>query len=136
LHQELKDQLHELASQIENLTERAASLCETAEPSDKVDSASAALFNLRKYNDFVYAVTNNEPPGDMVVRLRNPNTGEIVRLDASWSSEGKGYRLTHVPIELAAVARLIDSELADHKHTGMVSFGWEAIPVEIDRILE
>ncbi len=136
MNQDLKDQLHELASQIEKLSERATSLCKTADPSNKVDSVSSALFNLQRNNDFVFAVTNNDPPGDMVVRLKLPDTRESVRLEARWSTEAKCFRLSRVPIDLAAVARAIDSELADHTHTGMVSFSWDAIPVEIDEILE
>ena len=136
MNQDLQDQLNDLAAQVERLIEQATTLCGSAEPTDKVDSVSSVLSNLRKYNDYVYAVTKNEPPGDMIVRVKHPESGETVRLEASWSTEANGFRLRRVPIELATVARVIDSELADHKHTGSVYFHWDAIPVGLEELLE
>ena len=136
MNQDLKDQLHELAARVEHLIDEATAMCDAADPSENADSVSSVLCNLRKHNDYVCAVTKNQPPGDMIVRVKHPESGETVRLEASWSTEANGFRLRRVPIHLAAVARAINSELANHKHTGLVSFSSDAIPVELAGIVE
>ena len=130
-----KVRLHDLSAEMNRLCEEAAKLCASEEPSQRRNSLSATLFNLQRYIDFVWAVSSNEPPGDLVVQVDVPGADNEVYLDASWNKAANGFRLKSVPINLAAVARTIDSELADHKHTGMVSFSWNAIPVELAGIV-
>jgi len=131
-----KTQIHSLAEEMSRLCENAAGLCKTREPSQKVESLAATFFNLQKHLDFAMAVTTDEPPGDLEVRIKAPGADEVIRLDADWDKSVNGYRLKSVPIDLAAVARVIDSELADHKHNGMVSFSWDAIPVDLAGIVK
>ncbi len=131
-----KTQIHSLAEEMNRLCEGAAGLCKTGEPSPQVESLSATFFNLQKHLDFAMAVTTDEPPGDLEVRINAPGADEEIRLEACWDKPANGFRLKSVPIALAAVARAIDSELADRKHTGMVSFSWVAIPVELAGIVE
>ena len=135
MNKNTKTQIHSLAEEMSRLCEDAAGLCKTGEPTQKVESLAATFFNLQKHLDFAMAVTTDEPPGDLDVRIKAPGADEEIRLEACWDKSANGFRLKSVPIHLATVTRAIDSELADRKHSGMVSFSWTAIPVELAGII-
>lgn len=136
MNKEIKEQLNDLAIQMEGLVEQASRVCKHAKPSKKTDSLASALDKLQKANDYILAVTTDEPPGDYIVRLNVPGSDEPVRLEAGWSDSAVGFQIKTVPIGLAIVARAIDAAMANREHSGTVGFHWSAFPVELEDRIE
>jgi hypothetical protein len=132
----LKLELRDLAIRMNVLLQEARRLCRVHEHDTLSASADKALHRIELYTDFILAITTTEAPGPWVVKLSLPGSAKPVHLEAAWSDDLGGYRLTNVPIGLAAVARAIDASLANRESSNTESFSWTAMPAELNGIIE